>query len=73
MTSPIPRDSGGSGPRQVLFTNLHCQHCSQITNVNLNSSFRFTTPCYISRRGAERQSSQSLSHCFSMYLFAPIG
>ncbi len=28
---------------------------------NLNSSFRFTTPCYISRRGAERQSSQSLS------------
>ena len=28
---------------------------------NLNSSFRFTNSCHISRRGAERQSSQSLS------------
>ena len=28
---------------------------------NLNSSFRFTNSCYISRRGAERQSLQSLS------------
>ena len=38
-----------------------------------NSSFRFTTPCYISRRGAERQSSQRLSHCLSMYFFHQLG
>ena len=30
-------------------------------DIILNSSFRFTNSCYISRRGAERQSLQSLS------------
>ena len=71
------------GPYQIA--NLHednfdCFRCWEIGSlgvkeviINLNTSFRYNTPCYTSRRGAERQSSQRLSHCLSMYLFSPIG